>query len=279
MVMRLVFSVVGQIGLMWLIGLLLIRFGELIVTTWFRDARPLKKQLLRVIFRIATIAVVTAIGLRAAHNLGVPVTGLIAGLGVGGLAIALAAQSTLENFIGGIILYADQPVKVGDFCRFGDRRGFVEDVGLRSTRIRTLDRSLVTVPNADFAKMELENLSGRDKILLRETIRLRYETTHDQLLAVMSALEDMLHGHPELSDERLRVRFNGFGPSFQEVELYGYAETGDWPEFTRIREEILLEVLKIIEASDTCLALPTEVHYARGELPPGAPLQSGRSPV
>ena len=261
LVMRLVFSLVGHVGLMWLVGLLFIRIGEVIVSIWFREARPLKKQLLRVIFRIVTIVIVTAIGLRAAHSLGVPVAGLVAGLGVGGLAIALAAQSTLENFIGGIILYADQPVKVGDFCRFGDRRGFVEDVGLRSTRIRTLDRSLVTVPNADFAKMELENLSGRDRILLRETIRLRYETTRDQLQRVMAELEAMLREHPEISDEKLRVRLNGFGEFFQEVELYAYVETGEWPEFTRIREKVLLEVLAIVERSPTRLALPTEVHY------------------
>jgi MscS family membrane protein len=265
LVMRLVFSVVGQLGLMWLVGLLLIRFGEVVVAIWFRDARPLKKQLVRVVFRIATIAVITAIGLRAAHSLGVPVSGLIAGLGVGGLAIALAAQSTLENFIGGIILYADQPVKVGDFCKFGGRRGFVEDVGLRSTRIRTLERTLVTVPNADFAKMELENLSGRDRTLLRETIRLRYETTREQLQQVMAELEAMLRAHPEISEERLRVRFNGFGQYHQEVELNAYAATGEWPEFTRIREEILLEVLAIVERSPTRLALPTEVHYVHGQ--------------
>ena len=99
-----------------------------------------------------------------------PVAGLIAGLGVGGLAIALAAQGTLENFIGGIILYADQPVKVGDICNFGARRGTVEDVGLRSVKIRTLDRTIVSVPNADFAKLQLENLTERDLVLLRESL-------------------------------------------------------------------------------------------------------------
>jgi MscS family membrane protein len=265
LVMRLVFSIVGHVGLMWLVAVLLLRSGEVVVRIWFRDARPLKKQLVRVIFRIATIVVVTIIGLRAAQSLGVPVAGLIAGLGVGGLAIALAAQSTLENFIGGIILYADQPVKVGDFCMFGDRRGFVEDVGLRSTRIRTLDRSLVTIPNASFAKMQLENLSGRDRILMRERVRLRYETTGDQLQRLMAELEAMLRAHPEISEDKLRVRFNGFGEFFQEIELYAYVETGEWPEFTRIREKVLLEVLAIVERSPTRLALPTEVHYVQGQ--------------
>ena len=220
---------------------------------------------MRAVFRVATIVVVTGVAVKALYTFGVPVAGLVAGLGVGGLAIALAAQSTLENFIGGIILYADQPVKVGDFCRFGDGLGLVEDVGLRSTRIRTLDRTVVTIPNATFAKMELENLSGRDRILLREKIRLRYETTREQLQGVMEALEAMLREHPRISDDRLRVRFNGLAEASLEIELYAYVETGDWPEFTRIREEVLLEVLEIVERSDTRLAVPTEVHSVRGQ--------------
>jgi small-conductance mechanosensitive channel len=227
----------------------------------------LKKQLVRVIFRIATIVVVTGIAITAAQRLGVPVAGLIAGVGVGGLAIALAAQSTLENFIGGIILYADQPVRVGDICKFGSRRGTVEDVGLRSTKIRTIDKTLVTVPNADFAKMELENLSERDRVLLREQIRLRYETTLDQLRSVMASLERMLQEHGEIDDDSLRVRLDGFGEDGFEIELYCYAITHAWPEFTRIREDVLLKTLAIVETSGTKLALPTEVHYQAGEDP------------
>ena len=263
---RLIFAIIGSIGLMWLVALLLTKLGELVVKLGFREARPLKKQLVRVIFRIATIVVVTGIAISAAQRLGVPVAGLIAGVGVGGLAIALAAQSTLENFIGGIILYADQPVKVGDLCQFGSRRGTVEDVGLRSTKIRTMDQTLVTVPNADFAKMQLENLSERDRVLLREQINLRYETTLDQLRNVMKSIEQMLRGHDEIDEDRLRVRLNGIGEDGFEVELYCYAITDAWPEFTRIREDVLLKAMEIIEGSGTRLALPTEVHYrAAGE--------------
>jgi MscS family membrane protein len=261
LIVRLVFSVVGYVGLAWLVALLLTRFGDLIVSVWFREARPLKKQLVRVIFRIATIVVVTVIGVMAMQRLGVPVAGLIAGLGVGGLAIALAAQSTLENFIGGIILYADQPVKVGDFCKFGERRGVVEDVGLRSVKIRTLDRTVVTVPNADFAKLQLENLAERDRVLLRENLRLRYETTREQLKKLMSDVESMLREHDRVAEEPLRVRFTGFGEHYLEVELYAYALTDAWPEFLEIREDILLRVMEIVENSGTRMALPTEVHY------------------
>jgi MscS family membrane protein len=265
LVLGLVFSVVGYIGLAWLVALLMTRFGELVVSIWFREARPLKKQLVRMMFRIASIVVVTGITITAAQRLGVPVAGLIAGLGVGGFAIALAAQGTLENFIGGIILYADQPVKVGDVCKFGTRRGTVEDVGLRSVKIRTLDRTIVSVPNADFAKMQLENLTERDLVLLRENVCLRYETTREQLHNLLSELESMLKDHEKIAEERLRVRFIGFGEYFLEIELYAYATTTDWPEFLEIREDILLKVMEIVERAGTRLALPTEIHYEGGQ--------------
>ena len=262
LILRLVFSVVGYLGLAWLASVAITRFGELVVKIGFRHERPLKKQLVRVVFRVATIVVVTVILLKALQLLGVPVAGLIAGLGVGGLAIALAAQGTLENFIGGIILYADQPVRVGDVCKFGALRGTVEDVGLRSVKIRTLDRTIVTVPNADFAKMQLENLSERDLVLLRENLRLRYETTRDQLQTVISEIESMLQDHGRIAEERLRVRFTGLEDYYLEVELYAYAMTDAWPEFLEIREDVLLKVMDIIERSGTRLALPTEIHYA-----------------
>ena len=266
---RLVFSMMGYFGLAWLAAVILARIGGFIADHGFRDARPLKKQLVRVMFRIASIVAVTVIAVMALQRLGVPVAGLIAGVGVGGLAIALAAQSTLENFIGGIILYADQPVKVGDFCKFGERRGVVEDVGLRSVKIRTLDRTIVTVPNADFAKLQLENLAERDRVLLRENLRLRYGTTRAQLEAVKVELESMLKEHERIADEPLRVRFIGFGEYYLEVELYAYAMTDAWPEFLEIREDVLLKVMNIVERSGTRLALPTEIHYQGGQVVPG----------
>jgi len=265
LMVRLVFSIVGYIGLAWLVALVLTRIGEMTVNIGFRHARPLKKQLVRDVFRVVTIVVVTGLTLKVMQLLGVPVAGLIAGLGVGGLAIALAAQGTLENFIGGIILYADQPVRVGDDCRFGTRRGTVEDVGLRSVKIRTLDRTVVTVPNADFAKIQLENLSERDLVLLREKLCLRYETTRDQLKVVLAGLITMLEEHPRIAEEKLRVRLTGFGEYFLEVEIFAYALTSAYPEFLEIREDVLLKAMAIVKDAGTRLALPTEIHYVNGQ--------------
>jgi MscS family membrane protein len=262
LVLRLVFSVFGYVGLAWLSAVVITKIGELVIRFGFRDARPLKKQLIRVVFRVASIVVVTAISLKALQLLGVPVAGLIAGLGVGGLAIALAAQSTLENFIGGIILYADQPVRVGDVCKFGSKRGTVEDVGLRSVKIRTLDRTMMTVPNADFAKMQLENLSHRDLVLFREEIHLRYETSRAQISEVLENIEAMLQADDRITDDRLRVRLTGFGDSSLVIEVFAYARTDSWPEFLGIRQDLLIRIMEIIENAGTRLALPTEIHYA-----------------
>jgi MscS family membrane protein len=267
LILRLIFSIIGYIGLAWLVALLLTRLGDQLVGLWFRDARPLRKQLIKVLFRIATIAVVTVIAVVALQELGVPVAGLIAGLGVGGFAIALAAQSMIGDFIGGIILYSDQPVRVGDFCKFGDRRGVVEDVGLRSVKIRTLDRTLVTVPNADFARLQLENLTERDRILLREELRVAYETTPELLQRLLAELESMLEAHDRIAEEPLRVRFIGFREYYLEIELYAYALTNAWPEFLEIREDVLLKVMEIVERSGTRLALPTEIHRVSDQGP------------
>ena len=131
------------------------------------------------------------------QNLGFNATGILAGLGVGGLAVALAAQKSLENLFGGLSLVADQPVRVGDFCRFGTQQGTVEDIGLRSTRVRTLDRTLVTIPNSDFATMQIENFASRDRMRLATTIGLRYETTPDQVRWLLVRPEEAPAGAPQ----------------------------------------------------------------------------------
>ena len=147
------------------------------------------------------------------ENFGFNVTGVLAALGVGGLAVALAAQKTVENLFGGVTLIADQPVRVGDLCRFGDRTGTVEDIGLRSTRLRTPERTVVSVPNGEFASMQLENFAPRDRIRLQAMLALRYETTPAQMRAVLSAISKLLLGNPKIAPNSAYARFVGFGVS------------------------------------------------------------------
>ncbi|HET6278628.1 MAG TPA: mechanosensitive ion channel family protein [Candidatus Polarisedimenticolia bacterium] len=251
--------------LAWLAVLVLGRLGALVARTAFGGTRPLTQQLVRVLFRVATILLVVGVAATMAQSLGFPITALVAGLGVGGLAVALAAQGTLENLIGGVILYADQPVRIGDFCRFGTEMGTVEEIGLRSVKIRTLGRTIVNVPNAQFARMQIERLSARDSILLRTTILLRYDTTRQQLEAVLERLEAMLRAHPRIAREPLRVRFVGFGQYAMEIELYALALTTDWADFLGLRQELLIRSMEIIEEAGTRLAVPTEIHYVARE--------------
>ncbi len=189
-------------------------------------------------------------------------TTILAGLGVGGLAIALAAQKTVENLFGGVSVISDRPVVVGDLCRFGDRTGVVEDIGLRSTRIRTPDRTLISVPNAQFSAMTLENFSKKDKMWLHFVLNLRRDTTPDQVRAVLSSIGRTLIGHQNIETGAVPVRFVGVGTYSLDVEVDVYVLTQDGNEYLRMQQELLLKILDAVEAAGTALALPTQASIA-----------------
>ena len=207
----------------------------------------------------AVIVVLAGLGVLA--NLGFNVTALLAGFGVGGLAVALAAQKTVENLFGGVTLYADQPVRVGDFCRFGDKIGTVEEIGLRSTRIRTLDRTVVSVPNAEFSSLQIENFAKRDRIWLKTMLGLRYETTPEQMRYVLARLREMLLAHPKITEDPARVRFVGFGAYSLDLEVFAYADTSDFNEFLAIREDVYLRMMDIVAEAGTGFAFPSQTMY------------------
>lgn len=215
--------------------------------------------------RALKIAAVLLCTVAAAQNLGFDVTGVLAGLGVGGLAVALAAQKSLENFFGGLMLVTDQPVRVGDFCRFGDRVGTIEDIGLRSTRVRTLDRTLVSIPNSQFAMLSLENFARRDRIWLSLTLGLRYETTPDQLRHVLVSIKRLLLSHPRLDPDPARVRFVGLGAYSLDLEIFAYVTTRDFDEFLAVREDVLLRLMDLVAESGTGFAFPSQTIYGAGD--------------
>jgi MscS family membrane protein len=207
------------------------------------------------------VAVVGLAVLAALQNVGFNVTGILAGLGIGGLAVALAAQKTIENLFGGISLILDQPVRVGDFCRFGDKIGTIEDVGLRSTRVRTLDRTVVSIPNGQFSTLTLENFTQRDRIWLHATLGLRYETSPDQLRYVLVEVRKMLYAHPKVDRDPSRIRFVGLGAYSLDLEIFAYAKTSDYDEFLAVQEDIYLRILDIVAASGTGFAFPSQTTY------------------
>lgn len=210
---------------------------------------PLGQQMFKMLlYLIALLALLSAWGYNT--------TTLLAGLGVGGLAIALAAQKTIENLFGGISVIGDRPVLVGDFCRFGNHVGTVMHIGLRSTRIRTLDRTIISVPNGQFSSMELENFSARDKIWFHQTLRLRRDTTSEQLRQVLSRVQDLLQHHPKVEVGNLPVRFTGIGEYSLDIEVFAYVLTPDFDEFLGIQQQLLLDMMRAVEDAGTSLAVP-----------------------
>jgi MscS family membrane protein len=191
-------------------------------------------------------------------NLGYEVTTILAGLGVGGVAVALAAQKSLENLIGSITIYASQPVHVGDFCKFGETLGTVEEIGLRATQLRTLGRTVVHIPNAQFAAGAIENLTQRDKILYRTRLRLSYDDTPEQVRQVLSKIRELIAQLEYIDEESSRVRFLEFGEYAQELELFIYIKTSDFVEYLEHREDINLHLNDIIESAGAHLTVPVK---------------------
>lgn len=222
----------------------------------------IEPPLVEVAGRAVAWAGVILLILRGADTLGIPLPAVIASLGVGGIALGLAARPTLENLIAGITMYLDKPVRVGEFCQFDDVLGTVEEIGLRSTRIRRWEGNLISVPNSQFAEYRLDNYNDVHYMLLRTTLGLRYETTTDQLRYVLAKLSEMLIAHSKIVAPR--VRFTGFGDYALKIEVIGYCDTRVWTEWHAIREDVYLRAKQIVEEAGTAFAFPSQTtYYAR----------------
>jgi MscS family membrane protein len=207
---------------------------------------------------VVHLLVIFAGALVTLHYFGVNATAALAGLGVGGIAVALAAQKTLENVIGGVSLICDRAVRVGDVIKAGDTVGTVDDIGLRSTKIRTPDRTVVTVPNGHIANMTLESLSSRDKFWFHPILALRYGTTSPQMCAVLEGLRSLLRESRNLETASARVRFLRFSPSSFDVEVFAYVLARDWSQFLEVQENLLLRIVDCVESSGVQFAFPPQ---------------------
>jgi MscS family membrane protein len=245
----------------WIVWRIAPVLAEAIIATPKINTESIDAYLIRICMRL--LGIVAAAGLLAvgASQLGLPIYGILAGLGVGGLAIALAAQPTMENLIGGLSLFADKPIRVGDLCRYGSEVGTVEAIGIRSTRIRGGDRTLTTMPNAVLSKMPLVSLSQRDRMLIQSVIGVRYETSPEQLRYLLVKIRETLLRNPKIHPDLVRVRFVGFGASSLDIELFAYVKTTNGPEFLSVREEVFLQVMDIVNESGTGFAFPSQTLY------------------
>jgi len=194
-------------------------------------------------------------------KLGINITTVLAGLGVGGIAIALALQKPMEDIFGAITLYTQQPIRVGDFCRIGNDTGTIEEIGLRTTRIRTLANTLIAVPNARLATEPIDNISAREKIRYRPILRLGYDTTPQQLQQILEGIRNLLSSDEKVLEENNRVRFKEISEDALLVEVFAYVATTDWPEYLEIAEQLNIRILEIIAQAGTSLALPAQTLY------------------
>jgi MscS family membrane protein len=194
-------------------------------------------------------------------DLGFNMSTFLTGLGIGGLAIGFGAQQTIANLFGGVSVLGDEVIRVGDFCRFGERTGTVEDIGWRSTRVRTEERTLLAIPNGTVATINVENLSRRDKMLFKTTLGLRPETQADHVRFVISELRRLLYSHPKIETKTVRVRLTDIAGTSLSIEVVAYILTRDFKEFAAIREDLLLRMMEIMEDAGSGLALPAQTLY------------------
>src|SRR6202158_2113175 len=211
--------------------------------------------------RLLTALVVIVAVLATLGILGFNLTTVLTGLGIGGIAIAFAAQKTLENLFGGISVLADEVIRVGDYCRFADRTGTVEDISLRSTRVRTDARTELSIHSGPPATMNGENFTRRDKILFNPVLAIRYETSGDQLRYLLAEIRRMLYGHPKVENDSASIRFANFDSSALRLEISSFVLTRDSNEFIAIREDLLLRIMDIVEESGSGFAFPSQTLY------------------
>ncbi len=219
--------------------------------------RMAERSIVSLARRVLEVAIFILVALIVLSGLGVNVTAALAGLGIGGLAIGLGAQKTFENLLGGISILTDKALVIGDPCRVGDQRGVVEDIGLRSTKLRTEDRTVVTIPNGTVATAVLENYRQRDKILFRQLLRLRYDLSSDHLRYVLDEARAVLKQNDHVENASSRVRLLRMAEYSIEVEIYAYILVRDYAEFLALQEELILSIVDAIEKTGAAIALPS----------------------
>lgn len=201
------------------------------------------------------------------NNIGVNITTVLAGLGVGGLAVALALQKPIEDMMGALTIFSQAPIRVGDLCKYGGVTGTVEDIGLRTTRVRTLTNTVVSIPNSRIAYVEVENLSYRKKIRFWPTLRLRYDTSQSQLRQICDEISLMLQESDRVHDDPVRVRFTDFDEDAVLIKVHCFLKTTDFAESLEIGEELNYGIMGIVEGAGAQFALPGSTMYIEGESP------------
>ena len=241
--------------------------------------RYAERSLISLARRIVNVIILIFLVLVALQTVGVNVTAALAGLGIGGLAVGLGAQKTFENLLGGISILSDRAIQIGDVCKIGDQTGVVEDIGLRSTKLRTADRTLVSIPNGTVATATLENYRWRDKILSKQIVRLRYDISPQHVTFLLERMREIVQHDPKVEASTARVRLLRFADFAFEVELFAYILESDYNAFLAAQEDLLLRITAAIEESGSSIASSQNVIYGgdRWTAPQNPQLASAQS--
>lgn len=264
-------SIVALAALTWFLLRLIDAISQLAISRMEQRGQRQVVSVITLLRRAAKLLLLFAAIVAFLDTFGIDVTTGVAALGIGGIALALGAQKTVENLVGSVSLVADKPFQVGDYCKIGDVSGTIEDIGIRSTRVRTLTRTLVTIPNGDLSARQIENYAVRDRFLFNPTIGVEYGIGSAKLLEAVETIEGVLGDHDRIIRPGYRARFVAFGPSALNIEIFSYIQAADLDESLVIQQDLLLMIFAKLEALGVGIAFPTQtLHFIadRPAVPP-----------
>ncbi len=259
------------------------RVASILIGTWFlwrmieglgayfaaraaRTESTLDDQLVPFVAKTMKIFIIITAVLVVAQNMGYSISGLIASLGIGGIAVAMAARDTIANVFGSVMILVDRPFAVGHWIKTADFEGVVEEVGFRSTRIRTFDKTLVNVPNSVLANMVIENVHARPMRRVKMRIGLTYDTPVEKMNEAIAGIEDILRKHPGVDPDFFLVSFDEFEDSSLSILLYYFTRSTAWAEHLKVRQEINLAIMRLLQSLGLDFAFPTRtVHLLQEE--------------
>lgn len=244
----------------------LVTLLEVFLSGWVnRTASTLDDHLLPFIRKSIRAFIIFLAAIMTIQNLGYSISGLLASLGIGGLAVALAAKDTLSNIFGSFMIILDRPFHLGDWIKSGDMEGVVEEVGFRSTKIRTFAKTLITVPNNVIANLAIDNFSRMPKRRIKLNVGVTYESTPQQMRGAVRMIREMLKNHPAIQQDFFLVNFTDFGASSLDIMVYCFTTTTVWGEYLDAREDVCLKIMDILESLGLEIAFPSRSIYLRGQ--------------
>ena len=246
----------------WAVYNLVNVFQEIFFKLGEKFGREFSKEIGAFLSKLTKSFIIITGAVAILQQLGINVSALIASLGIGGLAVALAARDTVANFFGGLTILLDRTFRIGEWIKVGEVEGIVEDIGLRTTKVRTFEKSLITIPNQALSTKPVENFSRRSVRRIKMTIGLTYDTTREQMVNILKDIREMLKNHPRIDiSQTTMVYFTDFGESSLNIFVYCFTDTADWKEYLSIREDVNLKIMEIVEKHGASFAFPSRSIY------------------